>query len=75
MYESGAKPILVITERAIIYVKIRLRYARNVVMYGLPESPDTLTECLSNCFDSNNWAPILKSKVNNIKFDKELTEE
>ena len=44
-------------------------------MYGLPESPDTLTECLSACFNSDNWAPILKSKVNAVKFDKELTEE
>ena len=36
LYEQAIKPILVITERAIIFQKIRLRYARNIVLYGLP---------------------------------------
>ena len=75
LYESGKKPILVISERAIVFVKIRLRYARNVVLYGLPESPDTLTGCLGKLFDSENWKPILNSKLNSIKLHKELTSE
>ena len=67
--------MLVISERAIVFVKIRLRYARTVVLYGLPESPDTLTACLSNLFDSENWKPILNTKLNAIKLHKELTED
>lgn len=75
LYESGTKPVLVISERAIVFVKIRLRYARTVVLYGLPESPDTLTACLGNLFDSENWKPILNTKLNAIKLHKELSED
>ena len=59
----GTKPVLVITERAIVFQKIRLRYARQIVMYGLPESPDTL-EALSNLFLSSNWKPLLSLRLN-----------
>ena len=37
-YENCEKPVMMITERAIVFDKIALRYARSVVMYGLPES-------------------------------------
>jgi len=67
MYESAKRPILMITERAIIFQKIRLRYARNVVLYGLPESPDTLTDALGPVFNSDNWKPLLNSRLNQIK--------
>jgi hypothetical protein len=66
-YESAQRPILVITERAIVFQKIRLRYARNIVLYGLPESQDTLTDCMAELFDSENWKPILNSKLNQVK--------
>lgn len=64
LYESAARPVLVITERAIVFQKIRLRYARNLVLYGLPQSQDTLTSCLGNLFSSENWKPIMNSKAN-----------
>ena len=64
LYESASKPILVITERAIIFQKIRLRYARNVILYSIPESPDTLMDCLADLFSSENWKPLLKSRIN-----------
>lgn len=75
LYEAGIRPILVITERAIIFQKIRLRYARNVVLYGLPESPDTLTDCISDLFNSDNWKPLLKTRLNSVKHHKEKTHD
>ena len=75
LYETAQKPILVITERAIVFQKIRLRYARNVVLYGLPESPDTLTDCLADLFSSENWKPLLKSRLNAVKLNKEKTHD
>ena len=74
-YESADKPVLVITERAIVFQKIRLRYARNVILYGLPESPDTLTDCLGSLFDSENWKPLLKTRLNMVKLHKEKTHD
>lgn len=64
-----------ITERAIVFQKIRIRYARNVVLYGLPESPDTLTDCLGELFNSDNWKPLLKSRLNQIKLHKEKSHD
>lgn len=43
-------------------------------MYGLPESIDTITDCLALLFDSQNWKPILNSKLNAIKLHKEMTQ-
>jgi hypothetical protein len=73
-YESGKKPILVLTERAIVFQKIRLRYARNVIMYGVPTSIDTLTDCLGEVFNQDRWKPLLNHKLNIIKLDRELSE-
>lgn len=75
MYEQAIKPILVITERAIIFQKIRLRYARNIVLYGLPQSPDTITDCLGDLFDADNWKPIMKNKANAIKMQKDKSHD
>lgn len=75
LYEQGIKPILVITERAIVFQKIRIRYARNVVLYGLPESPDTLTDCLGELFNSDNWKPLLKTRLNQVKMHKEKSHD
>jgi hypothetical protein len=59
-----------ITERAIIFDKIKLRYARNVVLYGLPESPDTFTDALCEITNSDNWKIILKLRLNLAKMKK-----
>lgn len=64
MYELKEMPVLMITERAIVFDKIKLRYARNIVLYGLPESPDTLTDALCPLTDSENWKVILKVRMN-----------
>ena len=67
-----------VTERAIIFDKIKLRYARNVVLYGLPESPDTFTDVLCEITSEDNWDAIMKVRINLIKnqgktFDEETT--
>lgn len=66
-YEAKEMPILMITERAIIFDKIKLRYATNVVMYGLPESPDTFSDVLCEVVREENWDMIMKVRVNLIK--------
>ena len=45
------------------------------MLYGLPESPDTLMDCLGNLFDSENWKPLLKSRLNMVKMHIEYTDE
>lgn len=66
-YETKEKPVLMVTERAIIFDKIKLRYARNVVLYGLPESPDTFTDVLSEITREQNWDAIMKVRINLLK--------
>lgn len=74
-YETGEKPILMITERAIVFQKITLRYARNIVLYGLPESIDVVTDCLCELTKAENWKKIKKIKINQAQSNKEKTEE
>lgn len=74
-YETGERPILMVTERAIVFDKITLRYARNVVMYSLPESPDTFTDVLCEITNSENWKVIMKLRVNQAKMAKDKEEE
>ena len=67
MYEMGEKPVLMITERAIVFQKIRVRFARNVVLYSLPESPDTLEDNLTEMMNLGYWDTILKHRLNGLK--------
>lgn len=64
-----------ITERAIVFDKIKLRYARNIVLYGLPESPDTFTDVLCEITNSDNWKVIMKLRLNKAKMSKEGKED
>jgi Utp25, U3 small nucleolar RNA-associated SSU processome protein 25 len=66
-YETKEKPVLMITERAIIFDKIQLRYARNVVMYGLPDSPDTFTDVLCPITDDSKFDNVMKVRLNLLK--------
>lgn len=56
-------------------MKIRLRYARSIILYGLPASPDTMAGYLTGLLDSANWQPVLNTKINSVKMNKELTSE
>ena len=42
LYEMKEAPILMITERALVFQKIRVRFARNMILYAMPESPDII---------------------------------
>ena len=59
-------PVLMITERALVFQKIRVRFARNVVLYALPESPDTVDD-LPEMLNGPYWETILKHRLNRIK--------
>lgn len=64
-----------ISERAIIFDKIQLRYASNVVMYGLPESPDTFTDVLCEITKEAGWDAVMKQRVNMLKNSSKTVEE
>lgn len=42
LYEQKELPVLMVTERALVFEKIRIRFCRNFVMYAIPESPDII---------------------------------
>ena len=56
-----------ITERAIIFDKINLRYARSIVLYALPESPDTLTDALLPITEDARFEAVMKVRLNLLK--------
>ena len=66
MYEMKDKPVLMITERALVFQKIRVRFAKNVVLYAIPESPDTI-EDLPEMLNAAYWETILKHRLNQVK--------
>jgi len=66
-YETKEKPVLMITERALIFDKIQLRYARNIVLYALPDSPDTLTDALLPITHDSRFDAVMKVRLNLLK--------
>jgi len=42
LYEQKELPVLMITERALVFEKFRVRFCRNLVLYAVPESPDII---------------------------------
>jgi hypothetical protein len=64
-----------ITERALIFEKIKLRYARNIVLYSLPESPDTFTDALCELSKASNWKMIMRMRLNVTKTKKDISKE
>ena len=74
MYEQGKKKFLVITERALYFQNVRLRYARNLIFYSLPESTRVFEELVG--LNSLKGARIiLKLRYNQRKKRKENTGE
>lgn len=73
-------PVLMITERALIFQKIRVRFAKNLVLYSIPESPDILDTTIPDIMDTVHWDKIMKSRLALIKAkksskDTKMTEE
>jgi len=66
-YENRECPILMITERALVFIKIRVRFARHVILYSLPESPDIIEESIPGMLDPSGWDIVLKNRLISIK--------
>ena len=60
-------PVLMITERALVFQKIRVRFARNVILYSIPESPDTIDDTVPEILNAAYWDTILKHRLNKLK--------
>ena len=69
-------PILMITERALVFQKIRVRFARNMILYAMPESPDIIEHSFKEIMQLSNWDMILKQRLNqqNKLLSKEAAE-
>lgn len=67
LYENNEKPVLMITERALVFQKITIRFARNIVLYSIPESPDILETSIPDMMRLESWNSILKHRLNKIK--------
>ena len=72
-YECKELPVLMVTERALVFLKTEVRFVRNLVLYSLPESPDILApdQCLGlslmSADKSRGWDTIVKGRLNLIK--------
>ena len=53
-----------ITERALVFHKIKVRFARNLVLYAIPESPDIIDDNFREMLNLAYWETILKHRLN-----------
>ena len=67
-------PVLMITERALVFQKIRIRFARNLILYALPESPDVITHSFKDIMQLDNWDMILKHRLNRLRARANMSE-
>lgn len=67
LYEMKELPVLMITERALVFQKIKVRFARNLVLYSIPESPDIIDDNFREMLDLSYWETILKHRLNQLK--------
>ena len=73
-YETGNKKILLISERALFFQIVKLRYARNLIFYSLPESHKVFEE-LINLNEESGAKFIIKARRNRRKKRRENTGE
>ena len=55
-----------VTERALVFEKIRLRFCRNLVFYSIPESPDII-ETAEDFMQVKQWDKVLEHRLRLIK--------
>ena len=68
LYEMKDVNVLMITERALVFQKIMIRFARNLIMYSIPESPDILEQSMIEIMDNQGgWDMILKHRLNLLR--------
>lgn len=73
-YESERKRFMLVSERALVFAKVNLRFAKNLVFYGLPESHD-ITELLFDLLPKSNFKKILKVRLSSSEGDTDKTKE
>ena len=66
MYEQKELPVLMITERALVFQKLRVRFCRNLVLYAVPESPDII-EAIPEFMQLQMWDKIQEHRLRQIK--------
>ena len=44
-----------------------MRFARNVILYSIPESPDTIDDNLPEMLNADYWETIMKHRLNKLK--------
>lgn len=62
MYEQKELPVLMITERALVFQKLRVRFCRNLVLYAVPESPDII-EAIPEFMQLKMWDKIQEHRL------------
>lgn len=62
MYEQKELPVLMITERALVFQKLRVRFCRNLVLYAVPESPDII-EAIPEFMQLQMWDKIQEHRL------------
>ena len=66
IFEQKEVPVLMITERALVFEKIRVRFCRNLVLYAVPESPDII-ESIEDIMNIEAWDKILEHRLRQLK--------
>jgi len=66
IFEQKEVPVLMITERALVFQKIRVRFCRNLVLYAVPESPDII-ESIEDIMSIEAWDKILEHRLRQLK--------
>ena len=75
LYEMKEAPILMITERALVFQKIRVRFARNMILYAMPESPDIIEHSFKEIMQlSSNFWCLKTTSRQNLKCEKETSQ-
>jgi len=75
LYEMKELPVLMITERALVFQRIRIRFARNLVLYAIPESPDIIDYSFKEIMATDNWDMVLKHRLNKLRARANINEE
>lgn len=55
-----------VTERALVFEKIRIRFCRNLVLYAIPESPDII-DSIEDMMRVEAWDKILEHRLRILK--------
>jgi len=58
--------VIMVTERALVFEKIRIRFTRNLVLYSIPESSDII-DAIEDMMKLESWDKILKHRLRLLK--------